>query len=83
MDLKFLVLITYAIFGALLIFFNKHISDLNYKLVLYYTNKLHLKDFFIFKINHKNKDSMHFLTRSFTFIFGLAIFLLSVYNLFN
>ena len=74
MDSKSFILIGYSILGLIFILFNKQISDINYKLVLFYTNKLNLKDFFLYKINHKNKDSMRFLTRSFTFLLGLTIF---------
>ena len=63
----------YAFVGLLFMIFNKKLGDLNYKLVLYYTDKLHLKDFFIFKIDHNNVDSMIFLTRSFAALFGLSI----------
>jgi len=81
MDLKSFILIGYSIFGLLFIIFNKQISDFNYKLVLYFTNKLYLKDFFIFKIDHSHKDSFRFLIRSFTFLFGLFILILTSYYL--
>lgn len=74
------IFLAYGIVGLLFIIFNKKIAELNYKLVLFYTNKLNVKDFFIFKIDHNNRDSMFFLTRSFTIFFGIGIFAFSLYH---
>jgi len=63
----------YTFFGILLIIFNKDISNVLYNLILYYTDKLKIKELFIFKVDESNRNSMFFLTRAFTVLFGLAI----------
>lgn len=81
MEPRTIIFSIYAVVGLCLILFNRQISDFNYKLVLYFTNKLNLDDLFLFKVNHKNRDSMRVLTRTFTITFGLIIFSLSIYYL--
>ena len=82
MEAKTILFLGYGILGTLFILFNKQIGDFNYKIVLYYTDKLRLKDWFIFKVDHKNKNSMYFLTRSFSVIFGISILASSIYHLY-
>ena len=72
----------YAILGLIFILFSKQIGDIYYKLVLYYTDKLNLNDFRMFKIDHKNKNSMYFLARSFSIMFGIFILASSIYHLY-
>ena len=83
MDTKVWILGTYIFFGFLLLIFNKQISNLNYKLILFYTNKLRLSEIFIFKVDSHNRNSLIFLTRSFTISFGLLIIGTSSYYLYN
>jgi len=83
MESRTLILIIYGALGLLLVLLNKKISDLNYKLILFYTNKLRLKDLFIFKVNNQNKNSMRLLTRFFTVTFGFMIFMISLYYIYN
>lgn len=77
-----IVFLIYALFGIFLIIFSSFISNFLYNLVLYYTNKVNLKDFFLFKVNHKNKDSLFSLAKYFTCFFGFFLFLVSVYFLY-
>jgi len=83
MEIRLFVLISYSIIGLLLVYFNKQISNLNSRLILFYTQKLKLKDFFLFKIDKKNKSSMQLLTRIFTSTFGMTIFFISIYYIFK
>lgn len=76
-----IILYFYTFFGFLLIIFSRKIANILYNLILYYTNKLKLNDLFIFKVNSKNRNSMFFLTRSFTFLFGVFIVVFSIYIL--
>ncbi|MCA9496077.1 MAG: hypothetical protein KC589_03980 [Nanoarchaeota archaeon] len=81
MDSRTIIFSIYALIGLMLILFNRQISDFNYKLVLYFTNKLNLDQLFLFRVDHKNRDSMRVLTRTSTICFGLLIFSLSIYYL--
>ena len=79
---KEIMLWGYVILGLIFILFNKQIGNLNYKLVLYYTDKLSLKDFWMFKVDDANRNSMFFLTRSFSVFFGLSICASAIYHLY-
>ncbi len=81
MDLNTLFMI-YSFFGFLIFLFNKKIAHVLYNLVLYFTNRLHISDVFIFRIDDKNRNSMFFLMRSFTILFGLAIISSCLYQIF-
>ena len=68
-----IIFYSYSILGLIMILFNNIISSFFYNLVLYFTDKLNLKELFLFKINRKNKDSLFSLMRSFIIMFGLMI----------
>lgn len=73
MEAKDVVFIIYLIFGILMIIFSSKISEFFYKMVLLYTNKMNLKDLFLFKVNNKNRDSLFSLARYITIFIGLVI----------
>ena len=77
-----MILWGYFFLGIVLLILNKYLADLNYKLILYYTNKLNISEIFIFKVNHKNRDSLFFLTRSFVIFFALSLIATTSYYLF-
>lgn len=79
---RVIILGAYAFIGLLLIIFNKYVSEITYNLVLYFTEKLNLTEVFLFKVDETNKNSMFFLTRSFTIALGLIIFSTCVYLMF-
>ena len=79
MDTRIVVFIIYSIIGFLLVIFNKFISELFYNLTLYFTEKINLKEVFLFKVDNTNRNSMFFLTRSFTIAFGIMIIASSIY----
>ena len=77
----FNLFIAYTILGFIFIIFNKKFSYYIYNLILYYTDKLKLSEVFIFKVDNSNRNSMFFLTRSFTILLGIAIISLSLFYL--
>ncbi len=82
MDSRSILYTSYLVIGILLILFNKQIAQINYKLMLYYTDKLNLKDVFIFKVDNTNRNSLFTLTRAFTLILGLFITATCIYFLY-
>lgn len=82
MDAKTMIFISYAALGLIFILFNKKISNIIYSLTLYYTEKLRLKDLFLFKVDDNNRNSMYFLTKNITISLGLLIFATSLYYLY-
>ena len=69
----------YAFIGLLMIIFSSFISHYLYNLVLVYTNRMDLKDAFLFRVNRKNRDSMFSVARYFTITVGLTIIFTSLY----
>lgn len=69
----------YALMGVLVILFNRRISNFFYNLVFMYTNKMNLRDVFIFKIDRNNEDAFYKVARCFTITIGLIIFAVSVF----
>lgn len=80
METQFLFFFLYAFFGFILVLCNKQISFFAYKLILLFTDKLQLDEFFIFKVDKNNKNSLIFITRGFTVSFGLSIVAFSIYH---
>jgi len=72
----------YALLGLVFFILNKKITYIIYNLILYFTNKLNLKEVFIFRIDDYNRNSMFFLMRSFTILFGLLLIATSAYYFF-
>ncbi len=83
MDPKTTLFVGYAIIGGIFILFNKQIAKINYKLVLFYTDKLNLKAVFLFKIDDTNRNSLFFLTRTFTIFFGIALLTASLSQIYG
>ena len=71
----------HALIGLILILFSKRITHFTYSLTLYFTGKLNLDKVFLFKIDDSNRNSMFFLMRSFTIMFGIFILAGSLYML--
>lgn len=71
--------ITYIIFGLILAIFNRFFGLWVYRLTLVFTDKLHISDMFIFRIDKKNRDSFYFLMRSFCILFGLMLSFSAIY----
>lgn len=63
-----------------MILFNRYITDFLYKFTLYLTDKMELKEVFFFKVDHSNRNSMFFLTRTFTIFFGIFLASFSFYK---
>ncbi len=73
MDLKLFIFIFYGIIAISLIIFNKYLAKIIYKLILILTNSLNVDDWFLFKIDDQNKNSLLNLARIFLLILGIMI----------
>lgn len=76
---KITVMYLYIFLGLFLIFFSKKISNFVYNLILMYMNKMNLKDVFLFKVDHSNRDSFFSLARWFIIFFGIGIISFAIY----
>jgi len=79
MNLVNLIFYGHALIGITLILFSKRITHFTYSLSLYFTGKLNINKVFIFRIDNSNRNSMFFLMRSFTIMFGIFILAGSLY----
>jgi len=77
-----ILFIGYILLGMFFFLFNKQIGTWVYKLVLLFTDKLLLTNFFLFRINDSNRNSFYFLTRAFSVLFGLALISAAFYILY-
>lgn len=82
METKLVIFSVYASFGFFMFLFNLKIANFFNNLVLYFTNKLKLKDLFIFRVDNNNKDFMFSLMKFFTITFALCILLFSIYEIY-
>ncbi len=81
--MEFNIFYLYIFLGILFVLLNKKISNLLYGLILYFTNKLNIEDLFIFRVDNENRNSMFFLMRSFTILFGISLILISFYFIYK
>lgn len=69
----------YIFLGLFFILFSKMISNFIYNLALMYTDKMNLRDVFLFKIDHSNRDSFFSLARGFTIFLGILVISICIY----
>lgn len=79
---KVTIMFLYLFMGLFFIIFSKKISNFVYNLILMYMNKMNLKDVFLFKVDHSNRDSFFSLARWFIIFFGIAIISFCIYFIF-
>ena len=78
-----ITLLVYCFLGLLLVLFSKTISNFVYNIILMYTDKMNLKDVFLFKIDHSNRDSFFKLARWFIIFLGSSLILFCGYSIFG
>lgn len=73
MTVSLSVLGIYLVIGLFFIIFSKNISNFIYNLILMYMDRVNLKDVFLFKVDHSNRDSFFSLARWFVTFLGLFL----------
>lgn len=71
----------YIFLSILLIAYSKPIAAFGYKFILFYTDKLEIKELYVFKITDHNRDSMFLFMRWFVIIFGGFVIAFSLYKI--